>query len=98
MGCPPHLLSDHMQRESMGGSQGFVLQEYYGCMWGKGVWKWVKAKTSSETNNNASEGVDENVWKVQAVTKQNSALEKNWAKRRKEVSLPSNSLFVCSSL
>jgi hypothetical protein len=50
-----------------------------------------------EVSNNASEGVDENVWKVHAVTKQ-SALEKNRAKRRKEVSLPSNSLFVCSSL
>jgi hypothetical protein len=31
---------------------------------GKGVWKRVKEKTSSGRNNNASEGVDENVWKV----------------------------------
>jgi hypothetical protein len=29
-----------------------------------------KAKTSSGRSNNASEGVDENVWKVHAVTKQ----------------------------
>jgi hypothetical protein len=56
-----------------------------------------QGKTSSGRNNNASEGVDENVWKVHAVTKKN-ALEKNRAKRRREVSLPSNSLFVCSSL
>jgi hypothetical protein len=28
----------------------------------------VKAKTSSGRSNNASEGVDENVWKVHAVT------------------------------
>jgi hypothetical protein len=28
-------------------------------------------KTSSGRNNNASEGVDENVWKVHAVKKQN---------------------------
>jgi hypothetical protein len=28
----------------------------------------------------------------------NNALEKNRAKRRREVSLPSSSLFVCSSL
>jgi hypothetical protein len=55
-------------------------------------------KTSSGRNNNAREGVDEKVWKVHAVTKQMSALEKNRAKRRREVSLPSISLFVCSSL
>jgi hypothetical protein len=30
----------------------------------------VKAKTSSGRSNNASEGVDENVWKVHAVMKQ----------------------------
>jgi hypothetical protein len=30
----------------------------------------VKAKTSSGRSNNASEGVDGNVWKVHAVTKQ----------------------------
>jgi hypothetical protein len=29
-----------------------------------------KAKTSSGRSNNASKGVDENVWKVHAVTKQ----------------------------
>jgi hypothetical protein len=29
-----------------------------------------KAKTSSGRSNNASKGVDENVWKVYAVTKQ----------------------------
>jgi hypothetical protein len=36
-------------------------------------------KTSSGKNNNASEGVDENVWKVHAVAKQQSmsAREKN---------------------
>jgi hypothetical protein len=32
-------------------------------------------KTSSGRNNNASEGVDENVWKVHAVTKQQSKHE-----------------------
>jgi hypothetical protein len=31
-------------------------------------------------------------------TRSRSALEKNRAKRRREVSLPSSSLFVCSSL
>jgi hypothetical protein len=56
-----------------------------------------QAKTSSGRSNNASEGVDWNVWKVYAVMKQH-ALEKNRAKRRREVSLPSSSLFVCSSL
>jgi hypothetical protein len=65
-----HILSNHMQRTSMGGSQGFVLQEYHGGVWGKGVWKWLKAKTSSGRSNDASEGVDENIWKVHAVTKQ----------------------------
>jgi hypothetical protein len=55
-------------------------------------------RTSSGRSNNASKGVDENVWKVHAVKKQQSALEKNRAKRRREVSLPSSSLFVCSSL
>jgi hypothetical protein len=30
----------------------------------------VKAKTSSGRSNNASKGVDENVWKVHAVTEQ----------------------------
>jgi hypothetical protein len=52
-----------------------------------------QAKTSSGRSNNASEGVDGNVWKVYAVTNKN-ALEKNRAKRRREVSLPSSSLFV----
>jgi hypothetical protein len=37
------------------------LQEYHGRMWGKGAWRWLKAKTSSGRNNNASEGVDGNV-------------------------------------
>jgi hypothetical protein len=64
-----------MQSTSMGGSQGFVLQEYHGGMWGKGVWEWLKAKTSSGRSNNASEEVDENVWKVHAVTKQQSEHE-----------------------
>jgi hypothetical protein len=36
----------------------------------QGSMEWVKAKTSSGRSNNASEGVDENVWKVHAVTKQ----------------------------
>jgi hypothetical protein len=58
-----------------GDSQGFVLQEYHVGMWGKGVWKWVKAKTSSGRNNNASKGVDENIWKVYAVTKHECARE-----------------------
>jgi hypothetical protein len=35
-----------------------------------------KRKTSSGRNNNASEGVDENVWKVHAVTKQQSKHER----------------------
>jgi hypothetical protein len=56
-----------------------------------------QAKASSGRSNNASKGVDGNVWKVYAVTKQH-ALEKNRAKRMREVSLSSNSLFVCSSL
>jgi hypothetical protein len=56
-----------------------------------------QAKTSSGRSNNASEGVDGTFGKVYAVTKQH-ALEKNRAKRRREVSLPSSSLFVCSSL
>jgi hypothetical protein len=56
-----------------------------------------QAKRSSGRTNNASERVGENVWKVYAVTKQH-ALEKNRAKRRRDVSLSSNSLFVCSSL
>jgi hypothetical protein len=41
------------------------LQEYYGGMWGKGAWKWFKAKSSSGRSNDASKGVDESVWKVQ---------------------------------
>jgi hypothetical protein len=47
-------------------------------------------KTSSGRSNNASKEVDENVWKVHAVTKQQSmsALEKNRAKMRREISLP----------
>jgi hypothetical protein len=48
-----------------GGSQGLVLQEYHGGMWGKGAWRWLKVKSSSGRSNNASKGVDENVWKVQ---------------------------------
>jgi hypothetical protein len=58
-----------MQGQAWGGSQGFVLQEYHGRMWGKGSWRWLKAKTSSGRSNNASEGVDENIWKVHTVTK-----------------------------
>jgi hypothetical protein len=56
-----------------------------------------QAKTSSGRNNNASEGVDENVEGARG-REATSALEKNRAKRRREVSLPSSSLFVCSSL
>jgi hypothetical protein len=51
-----------MQRTRMGGgSQGFVLQEYHGGVWGKGARKWLKSKSSSGRTNNASKGVDENV-------------------------------------
>jgi hypothetical protein len=48
--------------------------------------------------HNASEGVDENVKGARGHKASMSALEKNRAKRRREVSLPSSSLFVCSSL
>jgi hypothetical protein len=34
-----------------------------------------QSETSSGRNNNASEGVDENIWKVHAVTKQQSKHE-----------------------
>jgi hypothetical protein len=67
MGCPFNIFyQTTCKRQAWGGgSQGFVLQEYHGGMWGKGVWKWLKAKTSSGRSNNARKGVDENVWKVQ---------------------------------
>jgi hypothetical protein len=52
-------------------------------------YEWVKAKTSSGRNNNASEGVDENVWKVLAVTKQQSKHERTW-KDKSHIQL-----FVC---
>jgi hypothetical protein len=70
MGCPPTSFIKPHAKYKHGGSQGLVLQEYHGCMWGKGAWRWLKAKTSSGKSNNASKGVDENVWKVHAVTKQ----------------------------
>jgi hypothetical protein len=57
-----HLSSNHMQRTSMGGSQGLVLQEYHGGMWGKGAWKWLKGKSSSGRSNNASKGVTRAFW------------------------------------
>jgi hypothetical protein len=67
-GCPSNIFhQSHMQRTSMGGSQGLVLQENHGGMWGKGAWRWLKAKTSSGRTNNASKGVDERVWAVQLV-------------------------------
>jgi hypothetical protein len=49
----------------MGGSQGLVLQEYHKGMCDKGAGKWLKAKPSSGRINNASKGVDKNVWVVQ---------------------------------
>jgi hypothetical protein len=58
----------------------------------------VKAKTSSGRSNNASEGVDENVWKVHAVTKQHECTREEPSQEEERGSLPSSSLFVCSSL
>jgi hypothetical protein len=76
MGCPSNIFyQTTCKGQEWGGSQGFVLQEYHGCMWGKGAWEWLKAKTSSGRSYNASNGVDENVWKVHAVTKQQSKHE-----------------------
>jgi hypothetical protein len=66
MGCPSNIFyQTTCKRQACGGSQVLVLQEYHGCMWGKGAWRWLKAKTLSWRRNNASKGVDENVWKVQ---------------------------------
>jgi hypothetical protein len=79
-----HLSSNHMQRTSMGGSKGFVLQEYYGGMWGKGAWRWLKAKSSSGRSNNATKGVDENVWKVQPRgARGHEATKQAWVHRRR---------------
>jgi hypothetical protein len=73
MGCPFNIFyQTTCKGQAWGGSQVLVLQEYHGCMWVKGAWRWLKAKTSSGRSNNASKGVDENVCKVHAVTKQQS--------------------------
>jgi hypothetical protein len=91
--APWYFIKPHAKYKNGGGSHGFVLQEYHGGMWGKGVWKWVKAKTLSGRNNNASKGVDENVGRC-TWSRSKSVLEKNRDKRRREVSLPSSSLFL----
>jgi hypothetical protein len=65
-GMPPNIFyQTTCKGQAWGANQGFVLQEYHGCMWGKRAWKGLEAKTSCGRRNNASKGVDENVWKVQ---------------------------------
>jgi hypothetical protein len=86
-GSPSNIFhQSHMQRTSMGGSQGLILQENHGGMWGKGAWSWLKAKTSSGRTNNPSNRVDERVWAVQpmehAITKHQS--EDEYAGRNPE--------------
>jgi hypothetical protein len=64
--CPSNIFNQTTWKgQAWGGSQGLVLQEYHRGVWGMGAWRWLKAKPSSGRSNNASEGVDENVWKVQ---------------------------------
>jgi hypothetical protein len=96
-----HLLSNHMQRTSMGGSQGLVCRNImdaceardHGCdskrkhqvegtIMQAKEWTRTFGRCTRSRSNKASMSV----------------LEKNRAKRRREVSLPSSSLFVCSSL
>jgi hypothetical protein len=73
-----------MQRTSMGGTWGLVLQEYHGGMWGKGAWRWLKVKSSSRRSGNASKGVDENVWKVQPrEARGHEATKQAWAHWRR---------------
>jgi hypothetical protein len=91
-GCPSNNFQTTCKGQAWGGSQGFVLQEYHGGMWGKGAWRWLQEKSSSGRSNNASKGVDENVSMVQPhgargreATKQAmSTLEKNRARKSRE--------------
>jgi hypothetical protein len=65
-GCSSNSFhQSHMQRTSMGGQQGLVLQKNHGGMWSKEAWTWLKVKTSSGRTNNTSKGVVERVWAVQ---------------------------------
>jgi hypothetical protein len=54
MGCPSNIFYQTTCTSMGPGSQGIILQEYHGSMWGKGLWKWLEAKTSSGRSNNAT--------------------------------------------
>jgi hypothetical protein len=72
MGCPPNIFYQTTCKVQAWGQPRLGFAEHHGCMWGKGAWRWLKVKTSSGRSNNASKGVDENVWKVHTVAKQQS--------------------------
>jgi hypothetical protein len=70
MGCPSNIFYQTTCKvQAWGAAKALFRRNIMEGMWGKGVWKWVKVKTSSGRSNNASEGVDENVWEVHTVTK-----------------------------
>jgi hypothetical protein len=89
-----HILSHHMQSTSMGGAAKALF-----C---RNIMEACEAREygSESKRKHQVEGIIMQAkewtitWKVHEV----SALEKNRAKRRTEVSLPSSSLFMCSSL
>jgi hypothetical protein len=69
MGCPSNIFYQTTWKvQAWGAAKALfcrnIMEAYEAREYG------VKAKTSSGRSNNASEGVDENVWKVHAVTKQ----------------------------
>jgi hypothetical protein len=97
MGCPFNILSNHMQRISMGASQGLFCRNIMEACEAREYGSESKRKLRVE---GAIMQAKEWTGTFGRCTRSRSmsVLEKNRAKRRREVSLPSSSYFVCSSL
>jgi hypothetical protein len=83
---PTSFIKPHAKDKNVWGAS-IALQEIHGGMWSKwskGAWTWLKAKASSGRSNNASEGVDENIWKVQPrEARGHEATKQAWAHWRR---------------
>jgi hypothetical protein len=98
MGCPSNILSNHMQRTSMGAAKALFCRNIMEACEAREYGSGSKRKHQVEGAIMQAKEWTRTFGRCMRSQSNMSALEKNWAKRRRKVSPPSSSLFVCSSL
>jgi hypothetical protein len=98
MGCPFNILSNHMQGQAWGAAKALFCRNIMEACEAREYGSESKRKHQVEGIIMQAKEWTRTFGRCTRSRSKMSALEKNRAKRRREVSLPSSSLFVCSSL